>query len=110
MKTLYIWNFFFFINLSFLYDVFQITVDMHMFMELGAFGLALILKKNYFSLFVQTAYGQVLIRIRKHLEVNFLICMYMQGHVFKVYQIQTKSVDSMYTGSRAVFCDMVSKD
>lgn len=48
MKTLYIWNYFFFINLSFLYDVFQITVDMHMFMELGAFGLALILKKNYF--------------------------------------------------------------
>lgn len=36
--------------------------------------------------------------------------MYMQGHVFKVYQIQTKSVDSMYTVSRAVFCDMVSKD
>lgn len=34
----------------------------------------------------------------------------MQGHVFKVYQIQTKSVDCMYTGSRAVFCDMVSKD
>lgn len=34
----------------------------------------------------------------------------VQGHVFKVYQIQTKSVDSMYTGSRAVFCDMVSKD
>lgn len=31
---------------------------MHMIMELGAFGLALILKKIYiFSLFVQTAYG-----------------------------------------------------
>lgn len=30
---------------------------MHMIMELGAFGLALIEKKNIFSLFVQTAYG-----------------------------------------------------
>lgn len=30
---------------------------MHMIMELGAFGLALILKKIIFSLFVQTAYG-----------------------------------------------------
>lgn len=38
--------------------------------------------------------------------------MHVQGHVFKVYQIQTKYVDCMYmyTVSRAAFCDMVSKD
>lgn len=51
MKILYIWNYFFFINFSFFYDVFQIIVDMYMIMELGVFGLVLILKKNYFFIF-----------------------------------------------------------